>query len=104
MEWNTAPFNVTVEINLVNDNMLTLLLNGTGEQVNYTTQFYEGQNYTGFGGTIPVRVSDGLSIVDDDVGPNVLTRVEVSLSGGTNICTGYTELDGVCMPHINTIT
>lgn len=85
LEMNTAPFNVTIEIVLINDNAHTLLLNGTGGTTDFATQFLEGQDYVGFPGTIPVRLSDNLMIVDNDVGPKVLTRVEISLIGGTDI-------------------
>ena len=72
---------MTIVIELVNDNMPVLLLNGSGS-VNYTTQFFEGQNFTGFGGTVPVRLSSDLLILDEDAGPNVLTQVTISLVGG----------------------
>ena len=83
LEQNSAPFIVTVEIVLINDNALTFMLDGTGGDVNYTTEFAEGQNYPGFSGTIPVRLSDGLVIQDDDVGPKFLTRVHISFISGT---------------------
>ena len=80
---NSVPFIVTIEIVLVNDNVLTFMLDGIGGNVNYTTEFAEGQNYPGFGGTIPVRLSDGLVIRDNDVGPKFLTRVQVSFIEGS---------------------
>lgn len=76
---------MTIEIVLINDNVLTFMLDGIGGNVNYTTEFDEGQNYPGFGGTIPVRLSDGLVIQDNDVGPKFLTRVEVLVIDGTYI-------------------
>ena len=86
LERNFVPFIVTIEIVLINDNVLTFMLDGTGGNVNYTTEFAEGQNYPGFSGTIPVRLSDGLVIRDNDVGPKFLNRVQVSLIGGRYIC------------------
>lgn len=80
--WNSAPFNISIVIELVNDNPLVLLLNGTGNYVNYSTQFFEGQNFPGFGGTNPVRLSDGLTILDGDVGSKILTSANVSFTGG----------------------
>ena len=72
---------MTIEIELVNDKMVVLSLNGTGG-MNYTTQFFEGQDYPGFDGTTPVRLSNGLLISDEDAGPNILTQVIISLTGG----------------------
>lgn len=92
-EGNSAPFIVTIETVLVNDKVLNLLLDGTGGNMNYTTEFAEGQNYPGFSGTIPVQLSDGLLILDDDVGPKVLTSVEVSIIGGMY----NARQDGLCV-------
>ena len=85
LEQNSAPFIVTIEIVLINDNALMFMLDGIGGNVNYTTEFAEGQNYPGFGGTIPVRLSDGLLIQDSDVGPKFLTSVQISFIGGIYI-------------------
>lgn len=82
MAQNSAPFNVTVEFNLINDNMFILLLDAAAGSVNYTTEFLEGQNYPGFPGTVPVPLFNRLGISDDDSGLNNLTRVTISLVGG----------------------
>lgn len=79
---NSAPFNVTIEFNLINDNMFSLLLDAAAGNVNHSTQFLEGQNYPGFPGTIPVPLFDRLGISDDDSGLNNLTRVMISFVGG----------------------
>lgn len=94
---NSAPFNVTIEVVLVNDNVPILLLNGTGGTVNYNTVFYEGQNYPGFGGTTPVQLSDGLSIRDDDAGPKYLTRVVVQPTGGMRLLWDPTGMHENCV-------
>ena len=81
MALNSAPFNVIIEFNLINDNMFSLLLDPAAGSVNYTTQFFEGQNYPGFSGTIPVSLFDQLEILDDDSGLNNLTGVTISFVG-----------------------
>ena len=78
---NSAPFNVTIEFALINDNMFTLLLDAAGGNVNYTTQFLEGQDHPGFPGTIPVPLFDRIEISDDDSGPNNLMSVTISFVG-----------------------
>lgn len=82
MAGNSAPFNITVEFDLINDNMFSLLLDAAAGSVNYTVEFLEGQNYPGFPGTTPVPLFDRLGISDEDSGLNNLTRVTISYFGG----------------------
>ena len=82
LAWNSAPFNVTIEFDLINDNMFSLLLDAAAGSVNYTTEFLEGQDYPGFPGTTPVALFDRLRISDEDSGLNNLTRVTISFIGG----------------------
>ena len=81
MAGNSAPFNITVEFDLINDNMFSLLLDAATGSINYTVEFLEGQNYTGFPGTTPVPLFDRLGISDEDSGRNDLTRVTISYFG-----------------------
>ena len=78
MALNSAPFNVIIEFSLINDNMFNLLLDAAAGNVNYTTQFFEGQDYPGFPGTTPVPLFDRLGISDGDSGPNNLIGATVS--------------------------
>ena len=80
---NSAPFTVTIHIMLVNDHAPLLLLDGTNQRENYSTVFYEGQDY--LGGEVPVRLSSNLSIVDADVGSQYLSWAEVQLVGGEGL-------------------
>ena len=82
MAWNSAPLNITIVFELINDNMFSLLLDAAAGGVNYTVEFLEGQNYPGFPGTIPVPLFDRLGISDDDSGLNNLTKVTISFVGG----------------------
>ena len=82
MAWNSAPFNITIKFDLINDNMFSLLLDAAAGGVNYTIAFLEGQNYPGFPGTTPVPLFDRLGLSDDDSGLNNLTNVTISFVGG----------------------
>ena len=82
MAGNSAPFNITIEFDLINDNMFSLLLDAAAGSVNYTVEFLEGQNYPGFPGTIPVPLFDRLGMSDEDSGPNNLISVIISYIGG----------------------
>ena len=81
---NSAPFTVTIRILLVNDHAPLLLLDGSNLRENYSTIFYEGQDY--LDGVVPVRLSSNLSIVDEDVGPQYLSGAGVQLVGGASLC------------------
>ena len=94
---NSAPFTVTIHIMLVNDHTPSLLLDGTNQS--YFTVFYEGQDY--LGGEVPVRLSANLSIVDEDVGSQYLSRTEVQLVGSKRVCIYVCIYVAVCLESIN---
>ena len=76
---------MTIEFNLINDNMFSLLLDPGAGSLNFTTDFFEGQNYPGFPGTTPVPLFERLRISDDDSGPNNLIGAAISFVGSMYI-------------------
>ena len=75
---NSEPLNVTIVIDVINDNVPELFLGG--DTVNYTTVFLEGQDY--LGGPLPLHLSEGLRITDIDSGENSLVQAQVQITGG----------------------
>ena len=75
---NRLSVQLTVIIELVNDNDPQLFLDGRNLFRDYQVTFYEGQDY--LGGAVPVRLSDNLTIFDEDVGPQILTSAIVDIT------------------------
>lgn len=78
MAGNTLSVQLTVIIELVNDNDPQLFLDGSNLLGDYQVVFYEGQDY--LGGAVPVRLSDNLTIVDKDVGPQTIASAIVTIT------------------------
>lgn len=59
------------------------MLNGQEREVDYNTTYTERQPYL----TSPTQISlsNGLAIMDLDVGPQFLTGVNISITGGKNL-------------------
>ena len=75
---NTLSVQLTVVIELVNDKDPQLFLDGSNLFRDYLVNFYEGQDYRG--GAVPVRLSDNLTIFDEDVGPQIITSATVIIT------------------------
>lgn len=78
MGGNKLSVQLTVVIDLVNDNDPQLFLDGSNVVRDYQVNFYEGQDY--LGGAVPVRLSDNLTIFDEDVGPQTITSATVNIT------------------------
>lgn len=75
---NTLSVQLKVVIELVNDNDPQLFLDGRNLFRDYQVNFYEGQDY--LGGAVPARLSDNLTIFDEDVGPQIITSAIVIIT------------------------
>ena len=71
---------MTVEIELVNDNVPVLMLDGIDRVINFSTVLFEGQPYRS--DPDRVRLSQVLTILDDDVGEQVLIEANVTILDG----------------------
>lgn len=96
---NSLPFAVTINIELVNDNSPVLVLDGAEGTVDYFTIFDEGQDY--LGGPQPVRLSNNLTIFDDDVGPQYLNEAIIFINESGKLLlyyiTDHCSVDWVCV-------
>lgn len=84
---NVAPFRVVVQIEVINDNVPVLMLDGTNMEVDYNLTYFERQPY--LPENLPqVFLSRGLEIADIDVGEQLLVGANITLMGGKS---GYTH-------------
>ena len=78
---NLEPFRVTVQIEVINDNVPVLMLDGTNMEVNYNLTYLERQPYLPENPS-QVLLSRGLEIADIDVGDQLLVGANITLMGG----------------------
>ena len=77
---NVEAFHVTISISVVNDNRMLLFLNGPSGR-NYMTSFNEPQEY--LGGPVPSRLSNNLTITDEDSGAQYLEFATILIQGAS---------------------
>ena len=71
---------VTIVIDFVNDHDPELLLDGSNLVSNYQVPFFERQDH--IDGAVPVRLSDDLTIIDEDAGDQYIISAVVSITDG----------------------
>ena len=66
-------------IELINDNVPILLLDGVERAVGFSAMYFEAQPY--LSNPTQIRLSDNLQIKDLDVGPQYLVEANVTILG-----------------------
>ena len=75
------PFLLTVQIELVNDNVPVLMLDGANMEINYNVTYFERQPYLPTNPT-QIALSNGLSIIDADAGESTLVEANITILNG----------------------